>query len=149
MRAEEISPAQRPRARSYIHWDPERVDYSVTPEELEKLREGGRSIWKDVCLVSVSLGIPCLINAVAETTRQVSFSLTFSMFLNYLTGVLGLAFGLIFGIAWRRSHQSLGAVVDAIKQKPKMEILPEAVDVGELHLAEPSPTQPSDKMDER
>lgn len=79
-----MSNIQRSRSRSYLHYDPERVDYSVTNEELEKLCEGGRNLWKDVCLVSLSLGVPSLINAIVETTRQTAFSLTLSMFLNHL-----------------------------------------------------------------
>lgn len=148
-----MSDIQMRRVRSYIHYDPERIDYSVTGEELERLCEAGQNLWKDVCLVSVSLGIPTLINAVVETTRQTPFSLTLQMFLNYLVGVLGLFLGVVFGVAWRRSHQSLRLLVDTIKQKPRMEIIqPEAVDVGALptaHLAEHTPSQSSNKTSEQ
>jgi uncharacterized membrane protein YciS (DUF1049 family) len=135
-----------PSSRTYIHYDPERTDYSVTAQELQTLIKEGQSLWKDVCLVSVSLGIPTLLNAVAETTRQTSFSLTLSMFLNYLFGILGLALGLIFGVAWFRSRQRLHSVVDSIKQKPKMAIIPEVVRGGQLpaaYLVEPASSQSS------
>jgi hypothetical protein len=121
--------------RSYIHYDPERKDYSVTGEELKRLCETGQNLWKDVCLVAASLGVPCLINGIAETAQQSSFSLTLSMFLNYLVGGLGLALGVVFGIAWYRSRQDFQSLVNDIKQKPKMEIIPEAVDVGSLSTA--------------
>ncbi|MBM3300633.1 MAG: hypothetical protein FJY85_11830 [Deltaproteobacteria bacterium] len=126
---------QEPPIRSYIHYDPERTDYSLTGEELKELREGGQNLWKDVCLVAVSVGIPCLINAIAETIQQSSFALTLSMFLNYLVGVLGLALGVVFSIAWRRSHRSLQSLIDAIKHKPKMQIVPDVVNVGALPIA--------------
>jgi hypothetical protein len=126
---------QKPPILSYIHYDPERTDYSLTGEELKELCEAGQNLWKDVCLVAVSLGIPCLINAVAETATQSTFTLTISLFLNYLVGALGLALGMIFSIAWRRSHCSLQTLIDAIKKKPKMQIIPEITNVGPLPAA--------------
>jgi len=143
-----MSTAQPPRIRSYIHYDPERTDYSVTPEEFQRLCAGVQNVWKDACLVLVALGIPAAINAGMEIAKQShlpeGFSITLSIFLNSLVGIVCLILGGIFGIAWRRSHKNFNALVEAIKKKPKMEItLPEAVNVGELPSAQLEPTPQS------
>ncbi len=130
-------------SRQYIHYDPERIDFAVTGEELANLERASGSLWKDVCLVSFSLGIPCLINAIAGTKQPLE--LTLALFLNYLFGILGIAFGVIFGIAWVRNRQTVSSVIDAIKKKPKMEIaIPEAVNVGSLPTASLAPSNPEE-----
>ncbi len=132
--------------RSFIHYEPERIDYAVTGEELEKLREGTETLWKDVCLVAIALGVPCFINAIADTMKQEAFSLTLSMFLNYLFGVLGIVFGVIFGVAWYKAYARSKLLLDKIKLKPKMEIVPKTVDVGalpEAHLAKAAEEKPT------
>jgi len=119
-------------SRAYIHYDPERTDYSVTGEELEMLRREGQNLWKDVCLVSISLGIPTALNAGVAIASQTTFNLTLEIFVNSLVGVVGLSFGIVFGIAWGRSHTSLADLIEAIREKPKLAITPEAVDVGPI-----------------
>jgi len=126
-------------AKQYIHYDPERVDYAVTAEELARLEAAGTNLWKDVCLVTGALGVSCLINAIAHSASP--FKLTLSLFLNYLCGAIGIALSFIFGIAWYRGRRSFREVIGVIKQKPKMEIaLPEAVNVGSLPTASLSET---------
>lgn len=131
-----------PRQRSYLLYNPERIDYSVTGEELERLR-GGQSLWKDFCLVFASLGVPCLINAIADTQKMPSFTLSLSLFLNYLFGVLGILLAVVFGIAWHRSHQSFSSLIEAIKSKPKLELTPSTENVGALQVAATNQTQAS------
>lgn len=125
--------------KQYIHYDPDRVDYSVTGEELARLESAGSNLWKDACLVCAPVGLSCLINAVANTTTP--FVLSVGVFLNYLFGILGLALAVVFSIAWNRSHKGFKAVIEAIQQKPKMQIsVPATVDVGSLPTAALSPT---------
>ncbi|MDA2929324.1 hypothetical protein MYX84_05150 [Acidobacteria bacterium AH-259-O06] len=121
-----------PSPRSYIHWNPDRTEYSLTEEELDKVHHGGQSIWKDFCLVSTSVGISTMLNAIATTMSQEDFSLTLSLFLNYLFGVVGVILAICFGIAWYKSHKSVGKVLVAIKNKPKMEIGASTLQVGPL-----------------
>lgn len=127
-----ISGPPQPRSRSFIHYNPERVDYSVTGEELEKLHRGGQNLWKETCLVSTSVGISTLLNAIAQTTDQSQFDLTLPLFLNYLFGALGSVLAICFGIAWYRSHRNISNVVYTIKEKPRIEIMPSILDVGRL-----------------
>jgi hypothetical protein len=126
-------------ARQYIHYNPDRVDYSVTGEELARLESAGANLWKDACLVCTPVGLSCLINAVASTGTP--FVLSVGLFLNYLFGVLGVALAVVFGIAWYQSHQRFKGVIEAIQKKPKMQIsVPATVDVGSLPTAALSPT---------
>lgn len=121
---------QHPGSGQFIHYNPERTDYSLTPDELARLESAGSNLWKDVCLVSTSLGVPCFINAVAGTPDP--FKLSVALFLNYLIGALGLALAVIFGFAWLRTHKAFGTIVSEIKKKPKMQLFPSLTDVGAM-----------------
>lgn len=128
-------------SRQYIHYNPERTDYSLTPEELARLESAGSNLWKDVCLVSASLGVSCGINAIAGTPTP--FALSVSLFLNYLFGALGVVLAIVFGIAWTRTHTGFRAVVNEIKSKPRMEIVPSTTNVGPLPAAALVPAAPA------
>ena len=105
---------------SYIHYNPSRVDYSVSEDELIRLRDAGRNLSKDVCLVSFSIGLPCLINAIADTKDP--FILTIGVLLNYLIGVVGIGFSLVSALAWYRSYINSADVIASIKNKPVMKL---------------------------
>jgi hypothetical protein len=112
-----------PGTKQYIHYDPERTDYSVSADELSRIESAGESLWKDACLI----------NAIAGTTKP--FVLSLALFLNYLVGVLGIVLGVVFAIAWRRRRACLGNIIECIKRKPKMEIVPSTHNVGALPTA--------------
>jgi hypothetical protein len=117
--------------RQYIHYNPDRTDYSVSTDELTRLESAGSNLWKDVCLVSGPLGLSCLINALAATKDP--FKLTISLFLNYLFGVLGIILAVVFAVAWHKSHKTFSQLISDIKQKPKIQIdFPGTVDVGPM-----------------
>jgi hypothetical protein len=134
-------------SRQYLHYNPDRTDYSLTGDELARLETAGSNLWKDVCLVSGSLGVSCIINAVAGTPSP--FALSAALFLNYLFGVLGVVLAIIFGIAWVKAHKGFRDIVEEIKKKPKMELLPSTTNVGafpaaSLQPATPAPAQSAD-----
>ncbi|MBI2474002.1 hypothetical protein HYV70_05625 [Candidatus Uhrbacteria bacterium] len=116
----------------YIHHDPDRILYSLSEDELENLSNQAQSLWKDVCLVSFSVGIPTVINAIAELSNQETFQITITIFLNILIGIMGIALGIVFAIAWHRSHKSIKNVMDNIKARPKIELNPTTSNVGAL-----------------
>ena len=47
-------------AKSYIHYDLERVDYSVSKSELENIKNVGQNYWKDFSLPCLAIGISIL-----------------------------------------------------------------------------------------
>ena len=102
---------------SIIHYDPQRTDFTVTEDELTRIRESSNSSGKDFTLVSVSLAIPTMINAIAATKDP--FELSLSLFLNYLIGSLSLILALVFGIMWRRTRLDFDSVIDQIRDKPR------------------------------
>jgi hypothetical protein len=107
---------------TYIHYQPERVEYAVSEAELTLLCEQTNNIWKDFCIVCTSVGIPCVINAIEAAVRAKPFTATLDFNLNALFGLVGLVLGLAFGIAWYRTHRSATNVANAIKAKPKVRL---------------------------
>jgi len=120
--------------QAVIHYDPERVDYSLSGVELEQLSSSSQNSWKDFCLVCLGVGVPCIVNAIAAVNKQPQFSLTLSMFLNFLIGGIGITSGIISGILWQKSRSPIKELVKDIKARPKMKIplTPEMVDVGPM-----------------
>lgn len=129
-------------SKQYLHYNPEWTDYSITPEELTHLQEAGSNLWKDICLVSAPVGLSCLINAIGATISP--FKLDLPLFLNYLFGVVGLVLALIFGIAWSKSARRFTSLINQIKNKPKMEILPSTTNVGAITMAVANGPMPGD-----
>lgn len=116
----------------YIHHDPDRTCYSVTEDELNNIVEKSQPLWKDICIASLFFGLPTFINAIAETANQTTPQFTWSLFLNYIFGFLGLLFTVIFGIAWRRAYKGTKDLVEKIKAKPKLELNPSTSNIGPL-----------------
>ena len=121
-----------PSTKSYIHYDPERVDYSLTKDELENIKNIGQNNWKDFTIACLSIGIPCLINGISEIRSQASFHITLSMNLNLIVGIIGIILGLGFLIAWQRSKKSINDIIERIKNKPRIEFTPQVTNVGEI-----------------
>jgi hypothetical protein len=104
-------------SQTFIRYDPQRTDLSVSEAELDRLCAAAYNHWKDFFLVSLPLAVSCLINAVAGTPKP--FSLALPLFLNYLIGGLALALSLIFLVLWLKSRGDFKDVVETIKNKPK------------------------------
>ena len=118
------------RSQIIIHIDPQITVYAVSPEELNLLESSSKNSWKDFCLVTASIGIPCLINAIHDTPQP--FTLDAALFLNYLVGVLCILLAIFFGILWKKSSKSMSDLIQKIKDKPKHEWTPTATSVGAL-----------------
>lgn len=116
--------------KNYLHYNPDRIDFAVSEEELDLLQEASSNIWKDACLVLGSLGVPTIINAIHDTPEPFNYSL--SLFLNYGVGIISLILAFVFGVIWYRSSGKSKALIAKIKAKPKFEFPPAAVDVGAL-----------------
>jgi hypothetical protein len=131
-----MNQAQNPQsAKQFLHYNLERTDYSIPPEELARLESAGSNLWKDICLISGPLGLSCIIYACAATSDP--FKLNLALFLNYLFGVVGILLSIVFGIAWSKSYTQFSSIIDKIKNKPKMEIIPSTTNVGALAFAPP------------
>ncbi|MCR4318318.1 MAG: hypothetical protein NUW37_18400 [Planctomycetes bacterium] len=109
-------------AKQYIHYDPDRIDFAASEDELNQIENAGANLWKDVCITSFGVGVPTLINAISSTSTT-DFRWTLALFLNYLLGCVGLSFAVIFGIAWYRTRGELKKLILKIKGKPKQTIV--------------------------
>jgi len=121
-----------PAPQSYIHYDPNRVDYSLTDEELQNLANAGNSNWKDFFIFCLAVGIPCAINAAVEISKQDTFVSTLSFNVNLIVGILGIILGAAFGIAWHRTRTTTDSLIEKIKNKPKVPVTPSFMNVGAL-----------------
>jgi hypothetical protein len=104
---------------SYIHYDPERVDYTISESELQSLKDCYANLWKDFCLAGCGIGVPCVINAISIYKRVTPFAPSIDFVLNTIVGLVCVILGLCFGIAWYRTSTSASDIIDAIKKKPK------------------------------
>lgn len=120
-----------PKARSFIHYDPDRVDYAVNKEELNNIKNAGSNYWKDFGIGCLAVGIPCAINAVPQLLGK-PFQVTPWLFLNSLFGCVGIVLGFVFLIIWFRTKTSLDQIIKTIENKPKILFTPEVTAVGQI-----------------
>ncbi|HNV30892.1 MAG TPA: hypothetical protein PKJ83_17225 [Cyclobacteriaceae bacterium] len=118
---QDIGEINRALAENYIHYDHSRTDYSINSFELEVLSEAGNSIWKDVCLFSYGIGIPCTISSVNKLLSDKGLGDS-ETFLNLLFAGLGLIIGTICLVVWKRSEKKFSKLISAIKNKPKFKL---------------------------
>ena len=118
--------------QSFIHYDPERIDYSLSEEELTNIANAGQNSWKDFCILCFAVGIPCTINAVVEVSKQVTFNPTLSFNINLVIGIVGIFLGIAFAFAWKKSAVTVSDLLEKIKKKSKMPISPSLLHIGAL-----------------
>ena len=102
---------------THIHIDLTKTFYSITPAEMQILEEGSASIWKDVTLTGIGIGIPCCINASIEYHKALLFNS--EIFWNSLIGGICVVCAIIFGILWKKSTNNCKTLISDIKQRPK------------------------------
>ncbi|MFH1642791.1 MAG: hypothetical protein ABIC04_07900 [Nanoarchaeota archaeon] len=119
-------------SRSYIHYDLDRIDYSLTGEELEMLKNSCQNNWKDFCIGCFALGIPCLLNAISTIYSQTKFDPTLPIVLNLIIGISCIILSFAFFCAWYKTKIDIDEFIDKIKNKPKVSITPSMTDIGEL-----------------
>jgi hypothetical protein len=118
-----ISEINRNLQQSYIHYEPDRVDYTISNLELELLEQAGSSIWKDVFLANLGLGIPSLINGAGDYSKLATNApMTSDIFMNFLIAGISLGLSLICFIVWMTNRKSFKKLIDQIKSKPKYKL---------------------------
>lgn len=125
-----------PAPTSYIHYNPERVDFSATDSELEQLCRSGHNSWKDFTIACGGVGVPCILNAITIYQAQSQFAATLAFTLNLVVGLVGVVLSVAFGIMWYRTAADVASIVTVIKAKPRIPFQPPGVsNIGQL----PSP----------
>ena len=120
-----------------IHYDPTRVDYTLSESELEKIKSASSNTWKDFFILCVSVGAPCSINAIAEIQSQTAFAATLSLNLNLMFGIVGILLAVAFLIAWMKTKTDIDSIIKDIKNKPQIKIDDGLTSVGAINIAGP------------
>jgi len=106
--------------QSYIHYDPERVDYTISNFELELLKQAGGSVWKDIFLASLGIAIPTILNGLCSFTKLENKEvINGEIFLNFLIGGISLSLAVICLIVWKNNEVKFTTLIKQIKDKPK------------------------------
>jgi hypothetical protein len=118
-----IAEINRDLQESFIHYDPNRVDYTINNLELDILEQTGSSIWKDVFLASLGLGVPSIINGLTDYCNLLPpVHFTASIFLNLLVGCISFIISVICFIVWQQNKKNFKKIIEQIKKKPKYKI---------------------------
>jgi hypothetical protein len=120
------------KSTNFIRYNPERIDYTLTGEELEQLQNTIQNSWKDFCIGAFALGVPCLINSISEVSNQRIFVPTISFNINLVIGILGLSLGFVFLVLWQKSKKQTDILLDKIKTKPKISIVRNDVEINQI-----------------
>ncbi len=116
---------QRPRLTAFdLHIDLSRTYYAFSQEQLARLKTASNSLWQNLFLVSSSLSLPALCNALIEFRRasapvQVTgapVQVTDALFLNALVGLTTLCLSIAFGIAWRYAARTKRDVISTVEE---------------------------------
>jgi hypothetical protein len=103
--------------QTHIHIDLTKTFYSITPSELHIIEKGSSSIWKDVTLTGLGIGIPCSINSIIEYQKVNIFN--HEIFWNGLIGGICTVVAIFFAIIWLNSQNPCKDLIIEIKQRPK------------------------------
>lgn len=106
--------------QTHIHIDLDKTFYSITASELQIIEEGSSSIWKDVTLTGLGLGLPCCINAIIEFQKNSTFNS--EIFWNGLVGGICTVVAIIFAVIWAKAKNPCRNLIDEIKQRPKYSV---------------------------
>lgn len=120
--------------KNFIRYNAERIDYTLSGEELEQLKNISSNTWKDFCIACFSFGIPCIINSIVEINNQDSFKVTLSIFLNSISGFLGITLGVFFLISWLKTKKSFSILLDKIEKKPIVCINTADTDIAHINV---------------
>jgi len=106
--------------QSTINIDLSQTMYGVNSNELAVLEGGGTLIWKDLFLIGAGLGIPLVINAIVEYSKN--SELNVEVFLNFLFGCITVVLATIGAILWKGSSNNYKSTIKSIKRRPKYKI---------------------------
>jgi hypothetical protein len=107
-------------SKSYIHYDPNRTDYTISEAELSQIEEYGNSVWKEIFSATLGLGVPSLINAiVAQYKLKSNEAINGEIVINYIVGFSSLVICVFCLIAWRVNKKKHLNIIRQIQNKPK------------------------------
>ena len=107
--------------QSYIHYEPNRVDYTINNLELNLLEDSGNNFWKEIFFVCLGLCIPSIINALVCKHKIVT-GWNDEIFYNSLVGCVTFILCVLSAIFWYKTNKRFSSIINQIKNKPKYTI---------------------------
>jgi hypothetical protein len=101
--------------------DREFRNYSVTEDELSRLASGTANLWKDFCLVAVSIAAG---TAVTAYSLPSSSDIVRQKEILWLVAGMALFMTVFFALGWKKSHKSIATLVDSIRRKERITLNP-------------------------
>lgn len=120
MENNDINNLNRSFQESYIHYNPNRVDYTINDQELNSLEDGGSNFWKDIFFVNIGICIPTLLNAYFNYTKSQNWNN--EIFFNSLVGFLTLVLSILSSILWIKTNKKISKLIKEIKNRPRYRI---------------------------
>ena len=114
----------------FIHYNPERTDYSLTGEELEMIKNASQNDWKDYSIACFSIGFPFLLNAFFLSLSLEDFVLDLKFIINFVCGFIGITLGFVFWNVWKKTKNNLDSIIKKIKSKPIIEFTPKIANIA-------------------
>ena len=131
----DIQELNRELGKDIIHYNQDRVIYTIEEYEIDLIKNYGNSIWKDVFIAGFAIGIPTLINGLTNLSPSESegIAIPIEAIMNLMAGGVSFIVGIICLIVWIRSKQSLKKILIEIKTKPQYFI------PNRRHITPPTP----------
>ncbi len=106
-------------SNSFIHINLDRIDYTLSDAELILLENAGSSLWKDVALAGIGIGIPCLLNGLFGYLNSTVVNLDATLFINFLIGGIFIVIGIVALVFHKKTSQNFKSIIAEIRSKPK------------------------------
>jgi len=113
--------------KNIIHYDSNKIDYTITAEQIDSLKNISQNHWKDFSIGSFAIGIPCFINSIVELYKQQIITPTISFNINFVVGIIGIVLGSSFLVAWLKTKKKIDDIINNVKGKPGYQV----TEVGE------------------
>lgn len=106
---------------NYIHYNPNRIDYTINDLELETLENSANNLWKDITFLTFGVAIPTLLNAYIGKCK-IKQQWNDEVFYNALIGGISLVIFFLSAILWYNSTNKFKKTIKNIKSKPRFRI---------------------------
>ena len=110
-------------SQNFIHYEINRIDYTINDSELSQLEEIGKDLWKEVFFATLGVALPCLINGIISQKKLLEKQpLNTEIFINYLVGGICFSMAIISLILWVKNSKKKDQIIYKIKNKPQFKL---------------------------
>ena len=117
----DINSLNRTLQESFIHYEPNRIDFTINNEELILLEDAGNNFWKEMFFGCLGLCIPTILNA-KFCKVKIENGWSDEMFYNSLIGGITLVLCILSALLWYKTAKKVTNIITHIKNKPKYRI---------------------------